>query len=218
MRMHFGARQQQAEECPRPSVALQSFYALFLLLPGPALWDPVVGALPRGRARCASGGPALAAALTPAGVRRGASGASSWCARRWGRAVQGWRPLWAAGDGPRAAQGGTARFLFRHAAARRTSGSNVCSTYQASSHGVMQRAAVEGHRGAQPWSLTIPSLRLDSRASARCRTAARTVRICAFLCGFIRSHYFPAFFTANSAIDLAIVLFSGHDGQTSTKK
>ena len=61
--MHFGARQQQPEECPWPSVALQSFYAVFPLLPGPALWDPVVGALPRGRARCAM----------PAGVRRGAA-------------------------------------------------------------------------------------------------------------------------------------------------
>ena len=160
----------------------------------PGLVGPVLGALTGGGAQCPSGGPALAAAVEPAGVRRGASGASSWCARRRGRAVQGGRALGAAGDCPRAAQGGAARFLFRHAAARRTSGSNVCSTYQASSHGVMQRAAVEGHRGAQPWSLTIPSLRLDSSASARCRTAARTVRICAFLCGFIFSHYFPALF------------------------
>ena len=110
---HFGARREQPEGCPWPSVALESPYAaLFPLLPGPALWDPVLGALPRGGARCASGGPALAAALTPAGVRRGASGASPWCARRWGRAVQGGRALGAAGDCARAPQGGAARFLL----------------------------------------------------------------------------------------------------------
>ena len=115
----------------------------------PGLVGPVLGALPGGGAQCASGGPALAAAVEPAGVRRGASGASSWCARRWGRAVQGWRPLWAAGDGPRAAQGGTARFLFRHAAARRTSGSNVCSTHQTSSDGAAWSAVVRKGAGAR---------------------------------------------------------------------
>ena len=64
-----------------------SSFPLFPLLRGPALWDPFLGALPRGGAHCAAGGPAFAAAFTPARVRRGASGVSSWCARRWGRAL-----------------------------------------------------------------------------------------------------------------------------------
>ena len=61
------------------------------MLPCPASWAP--------------------AHVTPAGARRGASGASSWCARRWGRMVRG--PPATAHALPRAA---TAHFLFGRAA------------------------------------------------------------------------------------------------------
>ena len=164
---------------------------LFPLLRGPALWDPVLGALPRGGAHCAAGGPALAATFTPARVRRGASGASSWCARRWGCALQGWRPLGAASDCQRVAQGSTARFLFGHAAARRTSGSSVCTTHQAyAARRCGRRAAMEADAGKF----------LAGLQSAPRDTGLRRAR-CAFACFFV--FMFPLFSLISQAAKLA---------------
>ena len=159
------------------------YAAVFLCFVSSAARPGLVGS----RRRC------LATWSCPMRVWRSRSGSGAYASRGAARRLRGLlvvRPAMGTRGPGRACAGGrrqgsAARFLFRHAAARRTSGSNVCSTHQTSSDGAAWSAVVWKGRGARSHgALTMPSLWLGSRVPPKCRTAARTVHICVFLLVF----------------------------------
>ena len=173
------------------SGALQSSSALLPLLLGPALWDPVFGALPRGGARCASGTPALAAVRQPGcgAAPQGSPGGAPGDGDARSRAGVRWGAPATAHALPRAAQPGSSLDM------QRPTGPQAATCESRIKHHVLGPCSAPRWKctgGAQPWRLTMPSLWMGSRTPPRCKTAARTVRICALLFVFIFL-YFPSF-------------------------
>ena len=207
--MHFGARQEQPEGCPWPSVALESFYALFPLLPVPALWVPssvpcqVVApnaplAVPLWQRRLSQPGCGAA----PQGPPRGAPGdgdARSRAGVRWGRPA-------IAHALPRAAQPVSSLDTQRPAGPRVPTCAARIKRQATGRHGARWCGRAPG-RAAMELDDAKFVVGFQSAPKVQdCGAHGAHLRVFCFSFSFL-SHHFPA----KSAIDLAIAPFFGDD-------